>query len=424
MKIKNINTYDLIMENLYFNLNEIYNTIYNTLLEENDNICNEMYNDLKESLLSSFKELEHSLNYQQKEYVYENIRHVHESFYNIKKNNNVEELFKLYEFIDSNSKKIYLELNYTEDINSIYESYISTVQKLMNVNKNLYIEEYKSLTEQSNIDFSELYNNKMEGIMEGLIGKISEFLGKIKNGFGNKHDKILNRDKKWLSSNKKNLLNLDYSNTELEVVSDYGTTFEGLMQRHNTFDKNFINSNNKEKLPDLLRRFEDKKGDIKNGLDNYFRTGNSKREIGLRKLSGDDAKSAVESMVDYCENFLAGRKFLDEKIDNIMKTLSNLGIKETTDYSMIFGFDYNPYKLITLEANDFDIKFDEDDDEDFDEEENNSENENLDDEKTNMDEAKENSRGIRDRQVGIAVLLTVAEERYFDYIKILKGLVE
>ena len=34
------------------------------------------------------------------------------------------------------------------------------------------------------------------------------------------------------------------------------------------------------------------------------------------------------------------------------------------------------------------------------------------------------TRGIKDRQVGIAVLLTVAEERYFDYINILKGLVE
>jgi hypothetical protein len=45
-------------------------------------------------------------------------------------------------------------------------------------------------------------------------------------------------------------------------------------------------------------------------------------------------------------------------------------------------------------------------------------------EKDNMNEVKENSRGIRDRQVGIAVLLTVTEERYFDYIKILKGLVE
>ena len=252
-----------------------------------------------------------------------------------------------------------------------------------------------------------------------MIGKISEFLGRVKNGFGNKHGKIMARDKKWLSSNKKNLLNMDYSNVQLEVVSDYNITFEGLMQRHNIFDKNFINSSNKDKLPDLLRRFEDKKGDIKNGLDNYFRTGSSKKEIGMRKVSGDDAKTAVENMIDYCENFLAGKKFLDEKIDNIMKSLSSLGVKESSDYSMIFGYEYNPYVRITLEANnDFDIDFDEDGDGDFNDEEEQP------NEKNNIDEVKENSRGIRDRQVGIAVLLTVAEERYFDYIKILKGLVE
>jgi hypothetical protein len=292
----------------------------------------------------------------------------------------------------------------------------------MNVNKELYRKEYMILTEQINENFINVYNKNMEYLSEGLIGKISEFLGKVKNGFGNKHEKILNRDKKWLSSNKKNLLNMDYSNIELEVVSDYGVTFEGLMQRHNIFDKNFINSNNKDKLPDLLRRFEDKKGNIKNGLDNYFRTGSSKKEIGLRKVSGDDAKTAVENMIDYCENFLAGKKFLDEKIDNITKTLSDLGVKEATDYSMIFGYGYNPYSIITLEASedDFGVEFDEDNDGDIDSEENLDENE----EKDNMNEVKENSRGIRDRQVGIAVLLTVTEERYFDYIKILKGLVE
>ena len=422
MRIKNINTYELIMENLYFSLNEINKTLYNTLLEDNEYICNEMCKDLKNSLIESFKNLEPNLLNNQKEYIYENMRNIHNTFYNLEIKDIREKLSKLYESIDSSSKSIYMEFDYNDDLNYIYESYISLNQRIMNVNKELYRKEYMILTEQINENFINVYNKNMEYLSEGLIGKISEFLGKIKNGFGNKHEKILNRDKKWLSSNKKNLLNMDYSNVELEVVSDYGVTFEGLMQRHNIFDKNFINSNNKDKLPDLLRRFEDKKGNIKNGLDNYFRTGSSKKEIGLRKVSGDDAKTAVENMIDYCENFLAGKKFLDEKIDNITKTLSDLGVKESTDYSMIFGYGYNPYSIITLETSedDFGVEFDEDNDGDIDSEENLDENE----EKDNIDEVKENSRGIRDRQVGIAVLLTVTEERYFDYIKILKGLVE
>jgi hypothetical protein len=418
MRIKNINTYELIMENLYFSLNEINKTLYNTLLEDNEYICNEMCKDLKNSLIESFKNLEPNLLNNQKEYIYENMRNIHNTFYNLEIKDIREKLSKLYESIDSSSKSIYMEFDYNDDLNYIYESYISLNQRIMNVNKELYRKEYMILTEQINEDFINVYNKNIEYLSEGLIGKISEFLGRIKNGFGNKHNKILNRDKKWLVSNKKNLLNMDYSNVELEVVSDYNITFEGLMQRHNIFDKNFINSNNKDKLPDLLRRFEDKKGDIKNGLDNYFRTGSSKKEIGMRKVSGDDAKTAVENMIDYCENFLAGKKFLDEKIDNITKSLSDLGVKETSDYSMLFGYEYNPYKYITLEANgDFNIEFDEDNDGDFDEDE-------QPEEKNNMNEIKENGRGIRDRQVGIAVLLTVTEERYFDYIKILKGLVE
>ena len=425
MRIKNINTYESIIENLYFNLNEINKTLYNTLLEENENICIEMCNDLKQTLITSFKNLEPNLANNQKEYIYENIRNIHNTFYNLEINNIRERLSKLYESINSSSKSIYMEFDYTDEVNEIYESYISLNQKILNMNKDLYRKEYMILTEQINENFVDVYNKNMEYLSEGLIGKISEFLGKIKNGFGNKHQKILERDKKWLSSNKKNLLNMDYSNVQLEVVSDYNITFEGLMQRHNIFDKNFINSSNKDKLPDLLRRFDDKKGDIKNGLDNYFRTGSSKKEIGLRKVSGDDARTAVENMVDYCENFLAGKKFLDEKIDNITKTLSDLGVKESSDYSMIFGYGYNPYAVITLEASDedFDVDFDENGDGDIDTEEMSEDNESNDN-NDNMNEVKENSRGIRDRQVGIAVLLTVTEERYFDYIKILKGLVE
>ena len=44
--------------------------------------------------------------------------------------------------------------------------------------------------------------------------------------------------------------------------------------------------------------------------------------------------------------------------------------------------------------------------------------------KSEKGESQENKkRTIRDRQIGIAVLLSVAEERYFDYINILRGLV-
>jgi hypothetical protein len=64
-------------------------------------------------------------------------------------------------------------------------------------------------------------------------------------------------------------------------------------------------------------------------------------------------------------------------------------------------------------------------DENMDEEEEDLEDDtDVDDEEKSEEAPKENKHGIKDRQIGIAVLLTVAEERYFDYINILKGLIE
>jgi hypothetical protein len=51
----------------------------------------------------------------------------------------------------------------------------------------------------------------------------------------------------------------------------------------------------------------------------------------------------------------------------------------------------------------------------------------VEDEETPEEEPVEDQgpqRGIEDRQIGVAVLLSIAEERYFDYIEILYGLME
>ena len=228
-------------------------------------------------------------------------------------------------------------------------------------------------------------------ITEGLLAGVSKAISKMKLGFGNKHEKIIKRDKKWLDKNKKHILQLNYDEIELEVLSDYKVTFEQLLNRHNIFDKIFVNSENHNNLDSLLNRFADKKDNLKNGLDNYFRTGTSRKEIGLRKVSGDEAKAVVENMIAYCESFLSGRKFIEEKLNKIVVELND--VKES---------------YIIKEAEELDFE-----DEEFEDEEQPQE-----------PEQNENKRSLSDRQVGAAVLLTVAEARYFDYIAILKGLAE
>lgn len=361
------------------------------------------------------------------------------------------------------------------------ESYDHIIIEMLNDLKYLLISESKDTN--INLAILETFHNiqpqdniieKLNDLESLLTEGVEISISKIKLGFLNKHDKIIQRDKKWLSQNKKKILNLDYTEVELEVLSDYKVTFEQLLNRHNIFDKIFVNSENVENdLTDKLRRFEDKNADLKNGLDNYYRTGTSRREIGLRKIKGDEAKLAVENMVAYCESFLTGRQFLEEKMNTIIVAINDSSVQESLspiDKLKILLEDKSEVADIENAAKDLknpkskskneDTKNDEtetenkedntndkptknksdiedientsDELEDADDEFEDSDNgEDIDDVENdgddNADQQTDDStpqRSIKDREVGMAVLLTITEERYFDYINILKGLVE
>lgn len=427
MKVNDIKTFDIILDNLFVTTDELNKRMYQIGLESNELISKEMIYDLKEYLIESFNGLEPIMEINQRDYIYENTMSILNTFSNIKKSENdvdvvIEELSKLSQSLIYNSKKVYIENSKSDYLDIINNVYLYEANKIIDFNNDLYSKEIMCLNELLTIDSNELFNNSVTGLMEGLVGKISETLTKIKAGFGNKHDKIVERDKKWLASNKKNILSKNYDEIQLEVLSDNKVTFENLLNRHNMFDKIFVNSSNQEDISSKLTRFEDKNGNLKNGLDNYFRTGTSRREIGLRKVEGQEAKTAVENMIAYCESFLAGKKFLEEKVNNILSDLDKVEVQESTGYSHIFRGTFNPYKITSLlevtkedEMDNLDLEEDDIDEESKD---------NKQDEKNKVEEVKDNNRGMKDRQTGIAVLLTVAEERYFDYIQILKGLLE
>ena len=319
--------------------------------------------------------------------------------------------------------------------------------------------------------------------LESLLMEGGLSIPNIKVSFKNKHDKLIERDKKWLAKNKNKILGLNYEEIELEVLSDYKVTFEQLLNRHNIFDKVFTNSDDNSNLGEKLRRFEDKHNDLKNGLDNYFRTGTSRREIGLRKVRGEEAKFAVEQMIMFCESFLSGRQFLEEKMNAIIVSISDASVKEslTPIETLKVLLEDNAVKDILNTAKELgsvsknkkskeeevpeeepesvDVTSDEKEekpvkkekpesvdvtsdekkepesvdvtsDEEVPEEEPEAEEElddGVEDEETPEEEPVEDQgpqRGIEDRQIGVAVLLSIAEERYFDYIEILYGLME
>jgi hypothetical protein len=353
------------------------------------------------------------------------------------------------------SKLLYHLSNYKRLINNENDSRV--LNEMSNDLKNILIENSKDIELNYYILESFHVVNSKNDLCD-IIYKLEDILTEdisipnIKKAFASKHDKIIERDKKWLNSNKKKLLGMDFEGVELEVLSDYKVTFEQLLNRHNIFDKLFVNSKDSDNLGESLRRFEDKNENLKNGLDNYFRTGTSRREIGLRKLSGEEAKVAVENMVAYCESFLSGRKFIEEKMNNIIISISDESVKESLspidklrilleEDASVKDIMSTSKEISTLNKKSKSIESEKVDDENKPKEKNNTNEEDLElegeptdeedleleDEPTDEGDEKEQpstERGINDRQIGVAVLLTVAEERYFDYINLLKGLIE
>lgn len=390
-----------------------------------------------------------------------------------------------------NSKLLYQLRKYKKMI--IEETFEPVINEMLIDLKSILLSESKEI--DFNLTVLETFHNMdnfnyIEKIneLEDMLTEGSLSISNIKASFFNKHEKIIQRDKKWLSKNKNKILELNYDEIELEVLSDYKVTFEQLLNRHNIFDKLFVNSSDSENIGDKLRRFEDKNENLKNGLDNYFRTGTSRREIGLRKLKGEEAKMAVENMVAYCESFLAGKQFLEEKMNTIIVSISDASVKESLDpieklkllleaddtlkeisktSKEISGLSSNKKVKeeapIDKKANNSNEKIDDisktskelssmtdkkqskneeapvdkksNNDNQVDEINDTSDDisdmaddtntkEEVPEENNETEEEPKEERGIEDRQVGIAVLLTVAEERYFDYINILKGLIE
>jgi hypothetical protein len=356
-----------------------------------------------------------------------------------------------------NSKLIYYIHRYKnliehEKYDFIIEEMVIDLKKLLLEHSNDIELNYDIIETFYNVNTTDDLFNRLDNL-ENIINE-GLSISNIKKAFNTKHEKISDRDKKWLSSNKKKLLELNYEGVELELINDYKVTFEQLLNRHSIFDKVFVTTKEGENVGDNLRRFEDKNENLKNGLDNYYRTGTSRREVGLRKVSGEDARVAVELMINYCESFISGKKYIEDKMNSIIVAISDSEVKEslTPINKLKMLLEDNGVKDITQASKDLstvtkdkqtpkntneekevdDKNAKKENPEETNEEENIDENqeetneENIDEnqEEENVDEKPTVERGIEDRQVGVAVLLTVAEKRYFDYIVILKGLLE
>lgn len=252
-------------------------------------------------------------------------------------------------------------------------------------------------------------------------------LDKIKKIFSVKHDKIVARDKKFLEGLKeKTKISADM---ELEIPDDNNVSFDKVISRYDTFFKSITKNQD-------INKFTDKNGNLKNGLDNYLRTGSAKKESGTKKVSGDGAIVAVSNMIEYCKGYLNGKSIIINKLDEIMK--DNTNDKETKTESYFIFEAEDVFDLTASNNNTSNNKKEKNEEESLSDGQN-KQKDNNNDKKQNDDskeqkeennnknnEEKEDKDSTTDinknKQIGISTLMTIIEQRYFDYIKVLQSL--
>ena len=361
-------------------------------LEENYDIMLEMVNDLKQDLFNSIEIYNNkkSIN----EYN-EMKRIINESFVNINKARRSNDINLIESSIDDMfigflSKR--KEINYTGDDRSdeltLSESQDIADSKIIQIR-----DEYISIIESTEF--------KHYNLMEATKTNNVTYLNSVKKAFESKHSQLVERDKEVIKSAKQRLKNLD--GVELEVPVDNDVSFDKLISRYSSFDRHFKKGDEKTSS----KKFEDSKGNLKTGIENFLRSGSAKKEVSTKKVSGDDAKNAISRMIEYCEDFLAGKESVTDKIELVVNDLeSNTnGVEEGFVLESSSNYFYS-----LLEAKD-DVKEEED------------KTETKEDDNNQNDETPEDlNKSTHNRRTGITSLMTIAEKRYFDYINTINSL--
>ena len=133
-------------------------------------------------------------------------------------------------------------------------------------------------------------------------------------------------------------------------------------------------------------------------------------------MSGDNAITAVSNMIEYCKAYINNKNTIISKIDDISSNNS----------------DVKKESFIIFEANEEQNK-DEDkseslsdnakDDTNKEDNKQNNEDQNKNDNKQNNEDDNENKNdNNKNKQIGLNTFLTIIEQRYFDYIGVLRSL--
>lgn len=174
---------------------------------------------------------------------------------------------------------------------------------------------------------------------ESILDKFAAFIRNILDKFTGKTNKLTVTNDKWLASVKAKIQNLDTSNTTISVAP-YEALDSGHLASEINTAINKINTINASNLPAELKGDRSKAElylfptiPAKLGNDNsfggrlktYYTYG--KKNVKLSTYSGDDAKTMINNMIEFCEKY----KNTASAVESNIKKLSDAASKKQSE---------------------------------------------------------------------------------------------
>lgn len=351
-----------------------------------------------------------------------------------------------------------LDKTYYDIENIIYESYKCLYQDEEN-----YIQ---SLVDNIVLEADNENRIKKTGVVKGaakagasvvkgatkMWETLLNFLRKIKEMFLSKHKKITERDATWLKDNRDKLLNTDTNGVEINIHSDYARSYEQSKTHFINFKTEINNKYNNFKDYDSFKKsiskFCDQNGDLKQGLMNLYRTGKTNSEYTIQTITGSNVKKVILPLMNFCESFINAYNDINKELkesEDFIKRLKresdarNVTVKEgychieesyysDMDLALFYDFD----AILEADENNTDNKTETSVNQKTDDQKSNQENKKVevkqrDDIKDTTDKMSDNQLSVynkicRDKNTGITTFMSAMEKKYFESIKILRGL--
>jgi hypothetical protein len=147
---------------------------------------------------------------------------------------------------------------------------------------------------------------------KSLWEKIKDFFAKLLGIFSNKAKSLVESDKTWMDDNFNKLNKIDYTNIAIEILPFLD--LDRMREVNNKFQQEVESAANNKAIAKKYKKFEDFKndkfgnyvnenGDLATGLKNLYRTGNPKGPLKYIQKEGNDLKTNIPIMKNYCYNY-------------------------------------------------------------------------------------------------------------------------